>query len=159
MEKLDIIFYIKYQMKVSRVPMWIRHASKFKFRVTWNCNDILLILFFTFLGEVVNIEVDPLFSEQKRLKKRKLTDKRNTSYPCGTCDYAAIKSSHLKKHIQSKHEGVRYPCDQCEFSATNPCSLRRHTQTKHEGVRYPCDQCEYLDTRSCYLKAHQKRNH
>ena len=76
-----------------------------------------------FSGEIVKIEEDPLFSEQKRLKKRKLTDKRVKSYPCGKCDYVANKSSHLKRHIKSKHEGVRYPCSHCEYAATEPSSL------------------------------------
>jgi len=58
---------------------------------------------------VVKIEKDPLFFEQKRLKKCKLRTKRDKSFPpCGKCDYMATKSSHLKKHIQRKHEGVRY---------------------------------------------------
>ena len=69
-----------------------------------------------FSGEVVKIEVDPLFSEQKRLKKSKLRDKRDKSYPCGKCDYAATQTSNLKTHIRSQHEGVRYSCTYCNSS-------------------------------------------
>ena len=107
-----------------------------------------------FSGEVVKIEVDPLFSEQKRLKKSKLRDKTVKSYPCGKCDYVATKSIYLKTHIRSKHEGVRYPCDQCEFAATTAGSLKKHNEFKHKGVKHPCDQCEYAATTAGHLKLH-----
>ena len=71
-----------------------------------------------FSGEIVKIEEDPLVSEQKRLKKRKLADIRDISYPCRKCDYVATQSGHLKTHIRSKHEGVKYPCSHCEYAAT-----------------------------------------
>ena len=87
-----------------------------------------------FSGENVKIELDPLFSEQKRLKKSKLREKRDKSYPCGECDYVATKSSHLKTHIESKHERVKYPCSHCEYAATQPGHLRKHIENKHEGV-------------------------
>ena len=58
--------------------------------------DILLILFFNFSGEVVKIEVDPLLSKHKRLKKKKLREKRDISYHCGECDYVATRAIDLK---------------------------------------------------------------
>ena len=64
---------------------------------------MMFICFLNFSGKIVKIDVDPLFSEQKRLKKSKLRDKRDKSYPCGICDYVATKSSHLKTHIRNKH--------------------------------------------------------
>ena len=107
-----------------------------------------------FSGKIVKIEEDPLSSEQKRLKKRKLTDRRDKSYPCGKCDYVANQLCHLKTHIKSKHEGVRYPCFHCEFTATEPSSLTRHIKSKHEGVRYPCYHCEYAATQACVEETH-----
>jgi len=64
---------------------------------------ILLILFLNFSGEIVKIEEDPLFSEQKILKKRKLTDKRDKSYACGKCDYVATQLCHLKTHTDQAY--------------------------------------------------------
>ena len=92
---------------------------------------------FEFSGEVFKIEQDPLFIEQKRLKKSKLRDKRKKSFPCGKCDYVATKFSNLKTHILSKHEGTRYSCNQCKYTATDSSSLKKHIKNKHEGVRYP----------------------
>ena len=83
-----------------------------------------------FSGEFVKIKGDPLFSEQKRLKKSNLIDKVEKR----KCDYVATKSSHLKTHIRSKHEGVRYPCSHCEFAATQEGVLKRHIENKHKGV-------------------------
>ncbi|XP_023348549.1 uncharacterized protein LOC111717278 [Eurytemora carolleeae] len=54
-------------------------------------------------GEIVKIEEDPLFSEQKILKKRKLTDKRDKSYACGKCDYVATQLCHLKTHTDQAY--------------------------------------------------------
>ena len=87
-----------------------------------------------FSGVNIKIVVDPLFSEQKRPKRSKLKDKRDKSYPCGKCEYAATNSSNLKTHIRSKHEGVRYPCSHCEFAATQEGVLKRHIENKHKGV-------------------------
>ena len=90
--------------------------------------DILLILFLYFSGENDKIEEDLIFSEQKKLKKSKLRQKRDKSYSCGKCGYVATKSSNLNKHNRSKHEGVIYPCDKCEYAATEPRSLKKHIE-------------------------------
>ena len=124
----------------------------------WYFNNALF-KFFIFSAEVVNNEVDPLFSEQKRLKKSKLRDKREKSFPCGKCDYVTTHSSNLKTHIHSKHEGVKYSCNRCKYAATEPSSLKKHIKNKHEGVRYPCDQCEYAATTAADLKIHIESKH
>ena len=95
-----------------------------------------------FSGEVVKIEVDPLFFKQKS----KLREKRDKSYSCGKCDYVATQSGNLKTHIRSKHEGVRYLCSHCEYATTQAGHLKRHIENRHEGVRYSCDQCENVAT-------------
>ncbi len=70
------------------VPLILRFYWKFRPFVILKVN-ILFILFFYFSGEVVKIEVDPLFSEQKKIKRSKLRQKGDKNYFCGKCDYVA----------------------------------------------------------------------
>ena len=78
---------------------------------------------FKFSGEIIDYEEDPLQSEPKRIKRSKNVVMK---YPCDKCEYAATKTSNLKKHIKSKHKGERYPCDKCEYSATTASLLKQH---------------------------------
>ena len=112
-----------------------------------------------FSDKVVKIEEDPLFSEQKRLKKSKLREKRDKSYPCGKCNYVATHPINLKTHIRSKHLGMKYFCNQCKYAATEPSSLKKHIKNKHEGLRYPCGQCEYAATTKSDIKKHIEFKH
>ena len=75
-------------------------------------------------------------------------------YPCDKCEYAATRSSDLKKHKENKHEGIRYPCNICENIASTLLCLKSHKKYKHEGMRYPCEICGY----SVYKHEHLHMN-
>ena len=88
---------------------------------------------------------------------------------CDMCDYAAIKSSHLKRHKQAKHGELAFKCDQCDYKATLKDYLYKHKRAKHklendrplnfEGVCHMCDQCDYRTKKKSSLLRHKQTKH
>ena len=73
---------------------------------------------FNFSEENLDYELDPLYSEPKRIRKKQ--DKCS----CSQCKYCAKTTSSLQRHFKIKHEELRYPCSKCEYSATKQVTLR-----------------------------------
>ncbi|XP_078663952.1 uncharacterized protein LOC144907049 [Branchiostoma floridae x Branchiostoma belcheri] len=79
---------------------------------------------------------------------------------CPYCQYLAMKSSHLKRHVR-KHTGERpYQCPHCRYSAMRKEHLHRHFGFKHkELLRVACQECRYRTTDEQSLNVHLKLTH
>ncbi|KAF6197674.1 hypothetical protein GE061_008640, partial [Apolygus lucorum] len=77
-------------------------------------------------------------------------------FACNICDYRAIRSSHLKRHMLA-HTGEKpHVCDVCGYKTGYPSALKTHIRT-HSGERpYACEVCGYRVSRFGDLKAHMR---
>ncbi|XP_035664805.1 zinc finger protein 572-like [Branchiostoma floridae] len=89
-----------------------------------------------------------------------LTSKLPRILKCPYCQYLAMKSSHLKRHVR-KHTGERpFKCPHCKYSAMRKEHLLRHFGFKHkELLRVSCRECRYRTTDEESLNVHLKLSH
>ncbi|CAH1250866.1 ZNF84 [Branchiostoma lanceolatum] len=88
------------------------------------------------------------------------TQKPQRILKCPYCQYLAMKSSHLKRHVR-KHTGERpFKCPHCHYSAMRKEHLLRHFGFKHkELLRVSCQECRYRTTDEQSLNLHLKLSH
>jgi len=81
---------------------------------------------------------------------------KSAVYKCNVCQYTAMYSSHLKRHIMS-HTGERpYKCSICEYSCSTASNLKSHNRI-HTGEKpYQCAICHYSATHAGDLKRHNR---
>ena len=77
--------------------------------------------------------------------KKQYHEKHLHDYKCDQCDFTALESAHLKRHMLKKHiKAYRFPCDQCSYVTNFMAELTVHTKLKHEGhdkQRHSCKVC------------------
>ncbi|XP_078577490.1 uncharacterized protein LOC144862667 [Branchiostoma floridae x Branchiostoma japonicum] len=88
--------------------------------------------------------------------RRKHTGER--PFQCPHCDYAALVSSHLERHIL-RHTGNRpFMCEECGYMAVTKDLLTNHRRT-HSGEKpYRCELCDYAASRRHHLQGHMAKH-
>ncbi|XP_066304519.1 zinc finger protein ZFP2-like [Branchiostoma lanceolatum] len=88
--------------------------------------------------------------------RRKHTGER--PFKCPHCDYAALVSSHLERHIL-RHTGDRpFMCEECGYMAMTKDLLTNHRRT-HSGEKpYRCELCGYAASRRHHLQGHMAKH-
>ena len=57
--------------------------------------------------------------------------KEERKYPCGECDYEALRAGNLKLHVQAIHRGIKYKCDKCDKYYSRKDYLSNHIKSRH----------------------------
>ncbi|XP_014292005.1 zinc finger protein 711 isoform X1 [Halyomorpha halys] len=83
------------------------------------------------------------------------------SYQCPHCDYKAVKSSILHRHVIAHHTGERpHQCPLCDYKAVWISTLKRHITSNHsESKTHKCYLCDFKTKRKSSLKRHIMASH
>ena len=115
--------------------------------------------------QILKSEEKKVKKENKVKKEKKVKNKSSGHVPdqklneCPHCDYKSVKSTRIRKHIESKHDGVTFGCDKCELRFSNNSNLRKHIRVVHLGQRFSCSECDYQNGQKINLKNHMKSKH
>ena len=75
-------------------------------------------------------------SESKAFEKvpTRQTNNEQKSNKCNQCDFASVRTNHLRRHLKT-HSGEKpNKCNQCDYKSSRADVLRTHLKT-HSGER------------------------
>ena len=93
------------------------------------------------------------------------------SLQCKKCEYSSIKSSNLKRHIETHNKSIKthdsdleLKCKECEYKTNGRAyvinyKLKMHMHRKHGHEKLPCGQCEHTAHTNIDLRRHIRIKH
>ncbi|CAK1540410.1 unnamed protein product [Leptosia nina] len=98
-----------------------------------------------------------VFKDQTALERHLLKCKqRSPTDICPVCGKAILRSSRLRKHMESHSNVMAYKCDRCPAAYKSRMALRVHID-KHDGIRrFKCEYCPMAFRSDTVLIKHRR---
>ena len=77
-------------------------------------------------------------------------------HKCNQCDFASVRTSHLRKHLKTHYREKSHKCNQCEYTSVRAGTLRIHMKLYSREKSFKCDQCDFASVFPSNLRKHLK---
>ena len=115
-------------------------------------------------ANITSLDCKACMSCQTCLAKtvRFLSDKikRNSLRTCPFCNFEAVLSVLVRKHIATNHPNQKlHKCDTCSYGSNYLPNLESHKSAKHSGTKFECDFCGWKTAWKVRFFEHRREKH